>query len=360
MSAEAPILVGASVVLYRLFDVGYEIDLIEAAALLAPAGAGRSRPRRGDAAAIVMPRPPVRLELEGGITASLYDFGVVSLRLLCSPARDLSWGEFVAQAARHQAAPELRATLDQALSELLQRIRPAVSRPAVATVREEYFIFRARGLREPEGERVDPGAVSSDALARLLFNEPRTLTQVALRDLLPHRFSYTMDDFVVLSWEGALVVEPDADDEDVEYVLEFANAQLLELRFFDALLDDELPRVYDRMALARRTPSLLLGRRYRPLLADVQTFVADTTEIVERVENAFKVTEDVYLARIYLAALEIFRGAAWRRGIDRKLGILRDTYGMLNAESQAARGEALEVAIVLLIVSEIALTLFHA
>ena len=168
------------------------------------------------------------------------------------------------------------------------------------------------------------------------------------------------DDFVVLSWEGALVVEPDADDEDVEYVLEFANAQLLELRFFDALLDDELPRVYDRMALARRTPSLLLGRRYRPLLADVQTFVADTTEIVERVENAFKVTEDVYLARIYLAALEIFRGAAWRRGIDRKLAILRDTYGMLNAESQAARGEALEVAIVLLIVSEIVLTLFHA
>ena len=51
MSAEAPILVGASVVLYRLFDVGYEIDLTPAAGLLAPAGAGRSRPRRGDAAA---------------------------------------------------------------------------------------------------------------------------------------------------------------------------------------------------------------------------------------------------------------------------------------------------------------------
>ena len=88
--------------------------------------------------------------------------------------------------------------------------------------------------------------------------------------------------------------------------------------------------------------------------------VADTTDIVERVENAFKVTEDVYLARIYLAALEIFRGAAWRHGIDRKLAILRDTYGMLNAESQAARGEALELAIVLLIVGEIVLSLVHA
>ena len=85
------ILAGAAVVLYRLFDVGYEIDLGHAATLLAPAGAGRSRPRRGDAAAIVMPRPPVRLELEGGVTASLYDFGVVSLRLQCGTPRDLSW-----------------------------------------------------------------------------------------------------------------------------------------------------------------------------------------------------------------------------------------------------------------------------
>ncbi|HET7240607.1 MAG TPA: hypothetical protein VFI77_05580 [Gemmatimonadales bacterium] len=359
MSEEGPILIGAAAVLYRLFDVGYEIDLTHAATLLAPAGAGRSRPRRGDAAAIVMPRPPVRVELEGGVTASLYDFGVVSLRLQCGPARDLSWAEFVGQAVRQQAASELRATLDRALEDLIQRIRPAVSRPALATVTEEYFVFRARGLRETGGGRVDPAEVSSDALARLLLNEPRTLAPAALRDLLPHRFSYTIDDFVVLSWEAALVIEPDADDDDVEYVLEFANAQLLELRFFDALLDDQLPRVYDRMALVRRTPSLLLGRRYRPLLADVQTFVADTTDIVERVENAFKVTEDVYLARIYLSAMEIFRAAAWRGGIDRKLGILRDTYGMLNAESQAARGEALEVAVVLLILSEIVLSLIR-
>jgi hypothetical protein len=360
MSAEAPTLIGATVVLYRLFDVGYALDLTHAATLLAPAGAGRSRPRRGDAAAIVMPRPPVRVELEGGVTAALYDFGLVSLRLQCGPHRDLSWEAFVAEATRHQAAPELRVTLDGALANLLQRIRPAVSRPAVATVTEEYFVFRARGLREQAGGRVDPALVSPDALARLLLNEPRTLAPAALRDLLPHRFSYTNDDFVALSWEAALVVEPDPDDEDVEYVVEFANAQLLELRFFDALLDAELPRVYDRMALVRRTPSLLLWRRYRPLLADVQTLVADTTDIVERVENAFKVTEDVYLARIYLAALEIFRGAAWRHGIDRKLAILRDTYGMLNAESQAARGEALELAVVLLIVSEIVLSLIHA
>jgi len=71
------------------------------------------------------------------------------------------------------------------------------------------------------------------------------------------------------------------------------------------------------------------------------------------------VTEDVFLARIYAAALEMFRGRAWRSGIDGKLAIVRDAYGMLNAESQARRSEALEVIIVLLIVLEVALTLLH-
>jgi len=75
---------------------------------------------------------------------------------------------------------------------------------------------------------------------------------------------------------------------------------------------------------------------------------------VERVENALTVTDDVYLARVYSAALELFRGRAWRSGIDRKLAILRDTYAMLNSEAQAARSETLEIAIVVLIVGELA------
>jgi hypothetical protein len=93
------------------------------------------------------------------------------------------------------------------------------------------------------------------------------------------------------------------------------------------------------------------------VLGELQTLVADSTELVERAENALKVTDDVYLARIYSAALEIFRGRAWRSGIDRKLAIIRDTYTMLNAEAQAWRAEMLEIAIVLLIVAELVVAL---
>ena len=111
--------------------------------------------------------------------------------------------------------------------------------------------------------------------------------------------------------------------------------------------------MYDRIAATRGRASALPTWRYRPLLGRLQTRVADVTETVERVENALKVTDDVYLARIYAAALELFRGNAWRRGIERKLSIVRETYSMLNAEAQAARAELLEIAIIALIVIEI-------
>jgi len=80
-------------------------------------------------------------------------------------------------------------------------------------------------------------------------------------------------------------------------------------------------------------------------------------EVLERVDNSLRVTDDVYLARVYSAALEIFRGRAWRAGIESKLGVLRESYGLLNAQAQAARAEALELAIVALIVLEIVLSL---
>src|SRR5207344_2444660 len=97
-----------------------------------------------------------------------------------------------------------------------------------------------------------------------------------------------------------------------------------------------LPALYDRVEAARARRRPALASRFRAVLSDLQTRVADVTETVERVENALKVTNDVYLARVYAAALELFREEAWRRGIERKLGILRETYAMLNTESQAA------------------------
>ena len=168
------------------------------------------------------------------------------------------------------------------------------------------------------------------------------------------RFSYYTDDLVVLTWDRAFIYEPRGDS-DVMDVLEVANAQLLEMRYYDELLDDELPRMYDFVASARRAASLLASRRFAGLARRLYTLVAEVTELTERVDNALQVTEDVYLARIYSAALELFRVRSVSAAVDRKLAIIRDTYTALHDEGSARRAELLELLIVVLIVIEVVL-----
>jgi hypothetical protein len=284
---------------------------------------------------------------------------VISLRLRVPVPDGTPWPDLLVL-MRSLERSDLSGVFAPALAQLTTNLRPAVVRPAIAPVVEDYTICRLTSLRGADGEPVAPGVLDDAALVHLLLGEPRPLTEDARRNLLSRRFSYTEQDLTVLSWEAALVLEPAAGDQDVEFLLEFANAQLLELRVYDAYLDAELPQLYDRASLARRGPAALLVRRFEHVLAGLHTLVADTTEVVERVENGLKVTNDVYLARVYQAALALFREDAWRLGLARKLRNFRDTYAMLNDEAQTARGNVLEVIIILLIVIEVVMGLIRS
>ncbi len=358
--------------LYRLYDIGWQIDLERALELLRASAPERVRPIRGEAAALQIPNPPVtvalgneQLVLDGrpvdvDISARIFEFGVASLRLRVPVPDGLSWDAFTAFGRALHGNPAVPALLEEHLRLLSSRIASAILRPELAPVREDYIVFRLHALTTADGAAVEPAALLDTEVVPLLLDESRPLSPQARADLLPHRFSYYADDLAILTWDNALVLEPRRDDDAVSYILEFANAQLLELRYFDDRLDAELRIVLERMAQARRGGFVRrFTRRYADLLGDLQRLVADATEITERVDNALKVTDDVYLARVYGSALEIFRGRAWRAGIDRKLAILRETYAMLNAEAQAARGEALEVSIVVLIVLELVLALIR-
>lgn len=362
----APSAVG-DITLYRLFDVGYEIDLARASELLAGSGPERARPSRGEAHAIQIANPPVTVrlgpepvEVDGAtkpaeLSARLFDFGVVSLRATFSMSSPRPWGEWAAAGARI-AAQDWTPRFQRWREQLCQRLAGAIVKPDDSGVTEDYTVFQMRQLVDADQKPYPVESLTSERIAALLFGERRPLSAAACAEFLSQRFSYYEDDLTVLAWNAALIVDPAIEDTDVQYILEFANAQLLELRYYDAVLDREVPRLYGEIAVARRGFHLI-GRKYGRLLAALQSRVTDSTEVVERVENSLKLTEDVFLARVYTVALEIFRGPTWRRGIDRKVSILREAYSMLNDEAEGRRGEVLEITIILLIALEMILAL---
>jgi hypothetical protein len=357
----------------RLFDIAYAIDLARAeAAWLAHEGGASSRTRLANTPPkalafgvppLQMPMAPITLVLDGvtvtaQVSVRLYDFGVAALAVRVAVV-DAAWPVFVAQfnALDRAVGPTAAAGFWIALlDQVCAAIAPALDRPAPdASLHEDYLLGTVYALNEP----LDAVALSEHVdLAGLLSGETRPLSEGARRDLLARSYSYYADDLVVLTWDRAFVYEPRGDS-DVADVIEVANAQLVEFRYYDTLLDDELPRMYDRVEDARGAVSLLAARRFAHLARRLYTLVAEATELTEKVDNALQVTEDVYLARVYSAALELFRVPSLSASVDRKLAIIRDTYAALYEEASSRRAELLEVAIVLLIVLEVVLTLLR-
>jgi len=362
-----------AVIALRLFDIAYSIDL-QLVEDLCSQGSGRSTSRSRlsstppkaltfDVPPVLLTMTPVMLEFAGvnhqaSVSARLYDFGVVALSVR-TPAMDLSWEEYstLCEAVDQSIGPN--ALGGGPWQNLLQQIRdsltPAMTRPNASTLEEDHLVAIVQKWDRPVVGAELPKLID---LVPILSGENRPLSEKARRDLLKQRFSYYEDDLVVLTWDRAFIYEPRSDS-DVSDILEVANAQLLEFRYYDELLDDELPRMYELVKQARRATNLLAPRRFADLARKLYTLVAEVTELTEKADNVLQVTEDVYLARIYLTALEIFRVPTVSAAVDRKLSIVRDTYAALYAEASGSRGELLEVAIVVLIVIEIAIALLH-
>jgi hypothetical protein len=357
-------------VVLRLFDVADGIDLSKAEEQWrrehGESGV-RSRLSTTPPNAVAFGVPPLVLPLpvqtiryggresSAGVRARLYDFGVIAVSLHVE-VRDLRWSEFAASAdALDHPSGELATTefWMKLVDNALRPLAGAIHRSTSEMIQEDYMLGIVRAFDRP----VDAETIKSSLdLCRFLSGESRPLAASQQRDLLQRTFSYLADDLVALTWDRAFIYEP-RDDSDVADIIEVANAQLVEFRYYDELLDRELPRMYERISAAQRAVSLFAAHRLAQLARLQYRLVAEVTELRERVDNALQVTEDVYLARVYAASLDAFRVASVSAAVDRKLAIMRDTYSALYDEASSRRAEILEIAIIALIVIEIVLAL---
>jgi hypothetical protein len=372
MDERALRVVSGAVIAARLFDVADAIDLTQSERLWAaqarPAGM-RSRLAFTSPKAVAFGVPPLEITLEpvtvtlAGIaaraeaTARLYDFGVVRLALQFA-ADDLGWADYVGRVFAVDAAigPEAESGVwSGLLGQIAAIFGPAMLRRSASLLEEDYLIGMVQAFNAAPTAEVLLAAID---LAPLLSGETRPLSAEVRRELFRHRFSYYADDLAVLTWDRAFVYDPRGDS-DVIDVLDIANAQLLEMRYYQRLLDAELPRMYDSVEAMRRTSRLLGTRRYANLARRLYTLVGEVTELREKLDNALQITEGVYLARVYASALDLFRVPEVSAAVDRKLATIRDTYAALYDEATVARGTLLEVVIVVLIMVEIVLAVLH-
>lgn len=354
------------VYVYRLFDVADAIDLVKAET---EATAPKSRVRLEGAqsgSALEFPRPPLHLGLgpreiplasgarQVEASAHVYDYGVVSIRyrLPIAPGTSLAALVPLAEELFVEPTPAIDREARREAHEIARALGPALERPHAWEGLESYQIFFVR--RFEGGPLRAAELVEAAPVAELLLGETSEvpLSRAEREDVLAHHLTYLEDDLAVLHWNCALVVEPSG-VEDIPDLLEFATAHLLELRYYDALLDRELHRIYDEIEAGGSPVANVFTRRYRRLQRETAALLVELSEMIERLENAVKIVGDFYLARLYQSAVRRFRLPAWQETVLRKQKLVADVNDLIGDAADTSRSELLEMAIIFLIVFEI-------
>ena len=283
------------------------------------------------------------------VDAVIYDFGAVSVTYSIPLAG--AFFELLAVSEDLYENASLMADSRRRVEELLAAIAPAVSKAHISDFVEAYQIFEVEAF-SPACTPAELTAHYAHDLAQLLRSEREALSAEEVADALANRISFGTDDVAVIDWEAAFLLGRDLDD--VRAVLEFANVELLEMRFLDGQLDDALDESYE--ALSRRAwRRIRTPASSRADLQRVAQLQVDGAILFEAVNNALKLLGDQYLARVYRLVSERFHLSEWDASILRKLQTLESIYQKMGDLSTGRRMEVLEWIIIILIAVSIVL-----
>lgn len=290
-----------------------------------------------------------RFESRESVEAVIYDFGAVTLTYtfqLAGPLEDI-----VGLSVAIYDNEELRAGGRGLIGSVFDVLPDGGAELSIASVVEDYVIFH---IEEFEYE-VAPGdlfTLHAGAVAQMLRAESESPSEQEVLEAVERRISFGDSDVAILDWNAALLYGRSVDD--LRTVVEFANVQLLELRFLDRQLDAALEESY-ALVSQRGSRWRTWLRSYRAEVRRIARLQVDGAILFERVSNALKVFGEEYLSRVYKLTAERLQLAAWDDSALRKLGTLESIYAKLTDEAAARRLEILEWIIVLLIALSIAL-----
>ena len=355
------------ILVYRVYDIGSEIDLDKVESLFEDKKLKeRFKLDRKHNVSLIISSSPVSVHLgsfemkladkivPAEIIAKVWHFGTVSLSFQFSIPDDASWSDLVKIASWLEKDQEIEVFARNKAKQFQNDIKDAIPTLNEWAMYEDYviyFIQEFNNLTTPLSKLHE----QVDIPALILAESKEVLAESTKKNVLENTFQYSKDDLVVVDWNSALVIEPNG-SMDVPLVIEFALNQLLEMRYYDDLLDQRLNTLYNAVVGRKKG---LFSNRYSRLAEEAGQIYLEISEIVENVENSFKTVGDFYLATIFRASSKRFRFDDWQRSINDKLGNMAEVSKLLHSEVNESRNQTMEMIIVLLIAVEVVPLIFN-
>lgn len=344
----------------RVYETGREIDLEELQNRLAAShNISRARFARVKPKSIKLENPPLMFDLgsfkirlnDEDLTVNarvkIFDLGALSIGL--SHSRPVCRSRDIESLAISFAGQD---TLEQefldCLNAVLRVLKPEIPDIAVdPEFYEDYNIFHFSEM----AALPDPAAV--------LLGEATNFSLQIREDLEKNRLAYSTEDLAYISWDSALLCDPETPWDLID-LIEFANVQLLELRHYDSRLGKQLDQMYDDISAADRRNQFARIKRYHRIMTGLMELIADVNEVFERIDNLIKITEDTYYARVYEVTLRVLRIKLWKETVQRKLSVISQTYALLSNEVNVQHSNFLEWTIIVLIALEFGFAIWQS
>lgn len=346
-----------SVLVLILYDICEEIRLEDLRQILGIQPPGREPSFKHPAPEYVrFQRPPVveavePIVLETGETVAgrmkFYDYGVVSVEFQLPFKGD--WGSMVNLSSRHVAGQEFERRALEVARQKVKRALPSLVKPYKDWLTEDYYIFH---VCEAEGHPLAANLVKehSDEIAQIVRGENVKLSDEERREVLASCISYYPTDLAVVGWNAAFLYDTAAGAVTTIQLLEYANSQLLEFRYYDEVLTRRLASVYQ--SLDKGTGFMARWRLARAS-ARLHTLLLDVTELTERTDNAIKFLSDMFSARLYRLAANKVGVLDYKSLVQQKIDTAENLYKFMVDQFNQGRAFVLELMVVIILIIEL-------
>lgn len=346
------------ILIYRVFDIGEEIDLEKAEKILSenPTTRSKFKLKKFNQNAVIVSNDPLSIGLSTcqftfqnqvyhfELSAKVWEFGTVSLTYEWTIPK----GTTIAELRSHSIAifdeDEIDNHARMKAREVALQIKDSMGKVSEWDVNEDYQLYFIESFEENISD-ANIILENEDMASLILLDENTDFATSTTQRIYDSKLQYYKNDLAILDWNSGIVVEPTG-SMDIPDVVEFALNQLLEMRYYDDLLDKKLKEIYSAIEL--KELSIFSSRYYDIALEAGQKYI-EIAEIVENVENSLKAIGDVYHSVVYRTCSQKFRFKDWQSNIDNKLDNLADISKMLLENINNRRSHLLELIVIFLI-----------
>ena len=274
-----------------------------------------------------------------------FEYGVLAVEL--ELPFEVPWEDLIERSSRWIGSAEIEKLAGSLANKHARTAQAALKQPYAEWISEDYYIIHLRSAH------LDAAALLTECgagVAQLVRGETRQLSAGEREETLRASLSYYPTDLLVVGWMAALIYDTPEGAAPAIQLLEYANAQLLEFRYYDDLLTRVLAGVYKSLGRVG-----LLGRWRMARDAErLNQIRLDITELTERIDNSIKFLSDMFYARAYRVAAARIGVNDYRKLVDEKLRTAGDLYEFMVDQFHQARAFLLEVMVVAILIIELA------